>query len=137
MNGPDFFMRHVGYRLLPTDQQTQDAVTDADTLLRLSLTIQKSKKQRRIQTCWMVVTPQWVATNFKFLPALGFRQDMERKTAIKEALQSGDPCILLALGKRNMTARDLFVTYDPRAARLCSEGKVHTYDATQEKTWTS
>ena len=45
--------------------------------------------------------------------------------------------MLLALGKRTMAARDLFVTYDPRAARLCSENAVKTFDATKEKTWAS
>lgn len=136
MNGPEFFMAHVGYRLLPKEHHTDDAVSDADTLLSLAIS-QHTGKTLRLSSCWMVVTPQWVATSFKFLPHFGFRQDMERKTAIKEALQSGDPCILLALGKRSMTARDLFITYDPRTARLCSEGEVKTYDATQEKTWTS
>ena len=136
MNGPEFFMRHAGYRLLPSERHTQDAVADADTLLGLSLPLHTGKSLR-LSSCWMVVTPQWVTTSFKALPEHGFRHDMERKTAIEAALKSGEPCMLLALGKRTMAARDLFVTYDPRAARLCSEGEVKTYDATQEKTWTS
>ena len=136
MNGPDFFMRHVGYRLLPPDQHTKDAVTDANRLFGLSLALHTGKTLR-LSSCWMVVTPQWVATSFKALRSLGFRHDMERKTAIQAALKSGEPCLLLALGKRTMAARDLFVTHDPRAARLCSEGEVKTFDATQEKTWTS
>lgn len=136
MNGPDFFMRHVGYRLLPPDQHTKDAVTDANRLFGLSLALHTGKTLR-LSSCWMVVTPQWVATSFKALRSLGFRHDMERKTAIQAALKSGEPCLLLALGKRTMAARDLFVTHDPRAARLCSEGEVKTFDAAQEKTWTS
>jgi hypothetical protein len=36
-----------------------------------------------------------------------------------------------------MTARDLFVTYHPMAARECSQGHTKTYDATKEKSWTS
>ncbi len=136
MNGPEFFMRYVGYRLLPPDQHTKDAVTDANRLFGLSLALHTGKTLR-LSSCWMVVTPQWVATSFKTLTSLGFRHDMERKTAIQAALKSGEPCLLLALGKRTMAARDLFVTYDPRAARLCSEGEVKTFDATEEKTWTS
>ncbi len=136
MNGPEFFMRYVGNLLLPPDQHTQDAVTDANRLFSIALPLHTGKTLR-LSSCWMVVTPQWVGTSFKALAHLGFRQDMERKTAIKTALQSGEPCLLLALGKRTMAARDLFVTYDPRAARLCSEGEVKTFDATQEKTWTS
>jgi hypothetical protein len=84
-----------------------------------------------------VITPQWTATSFKASQDAGFRHDMERKSAISEALKAGEPCMLLALGKRTMSARDLFVTYDPRATRLCSEGQVKTFDATEEKTWTS
>lgn len=136
MNGPEFFMRHAGYRLLSPEQKTNDPVNDADTLFSLSLPLHTGKSLR-LSSCWMVVTPQWVATSFKAVAQAGFRQDMERKDAIEAALKSGEPCMLLALGKRTMAARDLFVTYDPRAARLCSENAVKTYDATKEKTWTS
>lgn len=136
MNGPEFFMRHAGYRLLLPAQKTNDPVNDADTLLGLSLPMHTGKSLR-LSTCWMVITPHWVATSFKAIPQAGFRQDMGRKDAIDAALKSGEPCMLLALGKRTMAARDLFVTYDPRAARLCSENAVKTYDATKEKTWTS
>jgi len=136
MNGPEFFMRHAGYRLLPPEQKTNEQVNDADTLFGLSLPLHTGKSLR-LSSCWMVVTPQWVATSFKAIPQADFRQDMERKDAIEAALKSGEPCMLLALGKRTMAARDLFVTYDPRAARLCSENAVKTFDATKEKTWTS
>lgn len=136
MNGPEFFMRHAGYKLLPPERQSRDEVKDASTLLSMSLPLHTGKSLR-LSTCWMVITPQWVATSFKAIDQAGFRQDMERRGAIDAALKSGEPCMLLALGKRTMLARDLFITYDPRAARLCSEGSVKTYDATKEKTWTS
>lgn len=136
MNGPAFFMRHAGYRLLPPEHRTDDPVADADTLFGLALPLHTGKTLR-LSSCWMVVTPQWVATSFKTVPEAGFRHDLARPEAIRMALKSGEPCLLLALGKRTMAARDLFVTHDPRAARLCSEGEVRTFDATQEKTWTS
>jgi hypothetical protein len=136
VNGPEFFMRYAGNRVLPTALQTGDAVSDADTLFGTALPLHTGKTLR-LSSCWMVITPSWVATSFKTETSAGFRHDKERKDAILEALRSGEPCMLLALGKRTMTARDLFVTHDPRAARLCSEGRVKTFDATQEKTWTS
>jgi hypothetical protein len=136
MNGPEFFMQYAGYRLLPAERHTNDSVTDSDSLFGMSLPLHTGKTLR-LSSCWMVITPQWVATSFKAVPETGFRHDMERKDAIHTALKSGEPCMLLALGKRTMGARDLFVTYDPRAARLCSEGAVKTFDATQEKSWTS
>jgi hypothetical protein len=136
MNGPEFFMQHAGYKLLPAERHTNDSVKDANTLLSMSLALHTGKTLR-LSSCWMVVTPHWVATSFKASEQAGFRQDMERKVAIDVALKSCEPCLLLALGKRTMEARDLFVTYDPRAARLCSEGSVKTFDATKEKTWTS
>lgn len=136
MNGPEFFMQHAGYRLLPPPLKTDDAVADADTLFGTALPL-NTGKTLRFSSCWMVVTPAWTATSFKALPEASFRHDMERRTAIHDALRSGHPCVLLALGKRTMTARDVFVTYDPRATRLCSEGEVKTFDATREKTWTS
>lgn len=135
MNGPEFFMRHAGYKLLPSERQTGDAIKDAITLLGMALPLHTGKSLR-LSTCWMVITPQWVATSFKAIDQVEFRQDLERKVAIDAALRSGEPCMLLALGKRNMSPRDLFITYDPRAAQLCSEGSVKTYDATKEKTWT-
>ncbi len=136
MNGAEFFMRHAGYRLLPSDLKTDDPVHDADKLFGLALPLHTGKTLR-LSSCWMVVTPQWVATSFKALPQTGFRPDMERKVAIDTALKSKEPCMVLALGKRTMTARDLFVTYDPRATRMCRQGEAKTYDATKEKTWTS
>jgi hypothetical protein len=136
MNGAEFFMRHAGYRLLPSELKTDDPVRDADQLFSLSLPLHTGKTLR-LSSCWMVITPQWVATSFKTLPEAGFRSDMERKTAIHTALKSKVPCMVLALGKRTMTARDLFVTYDPRATCMCSQGEARTYDATKEKTWTS
>ena len=135
MNGAEFFMRHAGYRLLPPDLKSDDPVTDADALFSLSLPL-NTGKTLRLSSCWLVVTPLWVATSFKTTPEAGFRLDLDRKAAIDMALKGNEPCMLLALGKRTMTARDLFVTYDPRAARLCSQGKTETFDATKEKTWT-
>ncbi len=136
MNGAEFFMHHAGYRLLPLDLKTDDPVHDANKLFRHSPPLHTGNKLR-LSSCWMVVTPQWVATSFKALPETGFRLDMERKVAIDTALKSKQPCMVLALGKRTMTARDLFVTYDPRATRMCRQGETKTYDATKEKTWTS
>lgn len=136
MNGAEFFMMHAGYRLLPKDLHSGDAVNDTEALFGRSLPLHTGKSLR-LSSCWMVVTPEWVATSFKAEASAGFRQDMERKAAIAEALRSGKPCMLLQLGKRTTRAADLFVTYDPRAARICSQGGAETFDATKDKAWTS
>lgn len=136
MNGAEFFMRHAGYRLLPEALVTGDAVHDAGSLFSVSLPLHTGSKLR-LSSCWMVVTPQWIATSFKALPEAGFRLGGERSAVMLEALKSGEPCLILALGKRTLEPRDLFVTYDPRATRICSEGSTRTLDATQEKWWTS
>jgi hypothetical protein len=136
VNGAEFFMRHAGYRLLPQDRQTGDAVTDADCLLGLALPL-NTGKTLRLSSCWMIVTPTWVATSFKALPSCGFRQDVEMAAARLDALRSGEPCMLLKLGKRTAAARDLFVTYDPRATRVCDAGHVETFDATRKPWWIS
>lgn len=136
MNGPEFFMMHAGYKLLPRERVTDDAVNDAQTLFEISLP-QNQGSTLRLSSCWMVVTPEWVATSFKVMPETGFRTDMKRPEAIRLALKSGQPCMILALGKRTLVPRDMFVTYDPRVTRMCSEGSTKTYDATQEKDWTS
>lgn len=136
MNGAEFFMRYAGYGLLPEAMCTGDAVDDARTLFGISLRL-NTGSTLRLSSCWMVVTPQWTATSFKALPEVGFRMGGERAAAILAALRSADPCLILALGKRTLEPRDLFVTYDPRATRICSEGSSKTLDATQEKWWTS
>jgi len=136
MNGAEFFMQHAGYRLLPAPMHSGDAVDDARALFSMSLPLHTGSTLR-LSSCWMVVTPHWVATSFKALPEAGFRLGGERAAAILEALRSGEPCLILALGKRTLEPRDLFVTYDPRATRLCSEGATCNFDATQEKWWTS
>ena len=136
MNGAEFFMRHAGYRLLPGAMHTGDAVHDARQLFGLSLT-QHTGAKLRLSSCWMVVTPDWVATSFKALPETGFRLDLERSAAMGMALRSGSPTLILALGKRTVAPRDLFVTHDPRITRICDAGSTRTLDATQEKWWTS
>ena len=130
-------MEHAGQKLLPRDKLTGDAIADANTTLTTSLPLHTGKSLR-LSSCWMVITPSGVVTSFKAHVSTGFdtKGTLTRAQAIEAALKSGEPCMLLALGKRTMTARDLFVTYDARAARLCSEGEVSTYDATKGKTWT-
>lgn len=71
------------------------------------------------------------------LPSTGFQTGLKRPDTLRMALKSGQPCLIMALGKRTVEPRDLFVTYDPRAVRMCSEGSTKTYDATLEKDWTS
>lgn len=136
MNGPEFFMKHAGYSLLPKDRATGDPVIDAEALFQISIPL-STGQSLRLSSSWWVVTPEFVATSFKVKVETGFRQDLTKPEAIRIALKSGQPCILLALGKRTLEPRDLFVTYDPRSARLCSEGKFSNFDATQEKDWIS
>ena len=136
MNGPEFFMKYAGYTLLPSERVSGDPVDDAKTLFQISLP-QNQGSFLRLSSCWMVVTPDWVATSFKVMPETGFRLDLKRPEAIRLALKSGQPCMILALGKRTLEPRDMFVTYDPRATHMCSEGETKKYDATQEKDWTS
>jgi len=136
MNGPELFMKYAGDRLLPNERATGDPVIDAEVLFQISIPLHTGQSLR-LSSSWWVVTPTFVATSFKVQNETGFRQDLTRPEAIRIALKSGQPCILLELGKRTLEPRDLFVTYDPRSARLCSEGKFKSFDATQEKDWIS
>ena len=136
MNSAQFFMRYAGDKLLPANMRTGDDGKDAATVLAIAHPLHTGKTLR-LSSCWMVITPTGVTTSFKALPSTGFDTSgtTERKVAIVAALKQGD-CMLLALSKRSMTAQDLFISYDARAARLCSPGEVKTFDATKEKTWT-
>lgn len=152
MNSAEFFMRYCGDKMLSADSRTGDAVKDAAAVLSMSHPLQTGSKLR-LSSCWMVITPTSVTTSFKADASSGFdtsgqsnkdkngklipeAKKTERKGAITAALKQGD-CMLLALSKRSMMPADLFITYDPRAARLCSPGLVTTFDATKEKQWTS
>ena len=130
-------MRYCGDKLLPDESRSGNDIKDAATVLAMSHPLYTGKSLR-LSSCWMVITPTGVTTSFKAHPSTGFDTSgkIERKNAIVAALKQGD-CMLLALSKRSMTPADLFITYDPRAARLCSPGEVITFDATREKTWTS
>lgn len=136
MNSAEFFMRYCGDKLLPVELRSSNDVKDAATVLAMSHPLHTGKTLR-LSSCWMVITSTRVTTSFKAHPSTGFDTSgkVERKDAIIAALKQGD-CMLLALSKRSMTPADLFITYDPRAARLCSPGEVNTFDATKEKTWT-
>jgi hypothetical protein len=136
MNGPEFFMKYAGYKLLPKDKVAGDPVDDAETLFQISLSL-STGQSLRISSSWWVITPDFLATSFKVQNDTGFRLDLTRQQAIRTALKSGQPCMLLALGKRTLKPRDMFVTYDPRATYLCDAGKSKIYDATQEKDWIS
>lgn len=137
MNSAEFFMKYAGDKMLPAELRTGNAIKDAATVLSMSHPLYTGKTLR-LSSCWMVITPEKVVTSFKAHPGTGFDTSgtVERKFAIPAALKSGD-CMLLALGKRTMTPQDLYITYDARAARLCSQDGVKTFDATKEATWTS
>ena len=138
MNSAEFFMIHCGYRMLPPDQRTGDTIADAAKVLSMSHPLHIPGKQLRLSSAWMVITPDKVTTSFKAHPSCGFDTSgtIDRKTAIREALKQGD-CMLLAFSKRSMQVSDLFISYDPRAARLCAPGETTTFDATENKEWTS
>ena len=135
MNGAEFFMKYAGYRLLPKDLHGDDPVVDTEKLFGIALPIYTGKTLR-LSSGWMVVTPSWVSTSFKAMPEMGFEVGGERQPTIAKALKTGEPCLILSMGKRTMAARDLFITYDPRATRYCSEASVRTTDSTKEKWWT-
>ena len=138
MNSAEFFMRYCGDRMLPTGQRTGDTIADAAKVLAISHPLNIPGKSLRLSSAWMVITPNRVTTSFKAHPSCGFDTSgqTDRKTAIREALKQGDS-MLLAFSKRSMQVADLFITYDPRAARLCAPGETRTYDATEDKEWTS
>ena len=136
MTGPEFFMKYAGWKLLPEEFRTGDAVADAADLFTRQLPHIKGSTQR-FSSIWMVVTPRWVATSFKVTAAAAFRTDLKKPDAIHMALKEETACLYLDLGKRTLKPADLFVTYDPRALRKCSQGKTKTTDHTKEKSWTS
>jgi hypothetical protein len=129
-------MRYCGDKLLPVELRSGNDVKDAATVLAMSHPLYTGKTLR-LSSCWMVITATGVTTCFKAHPSTGFDTSgkVKYKDAVDAALKQGD-CMLLELNKRSMTPAYLFITYDPRAKRLCKPGKVETSDATSEKTWT-
>ena len=135
MNGADFFMQHIGYRLLPKAMHTGDAVTDANALFSISLPLHTGKTLR-LSSSWWVITPNATYTSFKAMPDTGVIAGQVRQAVISSALKAGLPLLILVINKSPIYARDLFVTYDPRATRYCSDGGLRTVDSTLEKWWT-
>lgn len=139
MNGAEFFMEYAGKYLLPPTERTQDAIADAERLLNMSIAQYTAGKKLRLSSCWMVITQSEVFTTFKAHPASGFHvcPGAEFKPRVKAAAATGKPFMVLELGKRSTWARDLFVSYDARAVRLCGQGITETVNIKEDKKWTS
>jgi hypothetical protein len=112
-----------------------DAVTDANALFSISLPLHTGKTLR-LSSCWWVITPDATYTSVKAIPETGAIQGQLRQAVILSSLKTGLPLLILAIGKSPIYARDLFVTYDPRATRYCSDRSLRTVDSTLEKWWT-
>jgi hypothetical protein len=139
MNGAEFFMDYAGKYLLPPADRTEDAIADAERVLNMSLAQYTPGKKLRLSSCWMVITDSAVFTTFKAHPDTGFHvcPGAEFKLQVKAAAAMGRPFMVLELGKRSTWARDLFVSYDARAVRLCGQGITATVNIKEDKKWTS
>ncbi len=137
LNGCDFFMRHVGSKLLRPDQMTGKAIADTATALTVSMPLYTGSSLR-LSSCWMIVSESKVVTTFKALHECGFDTSgsTKQRDATIAALKSGKPSMLLQFSKATMSPADLFITYDARVARLCSPGNTKTFDATEWIEWT-
>jgi hypothetical protein len=139
MNGAEFFMEHAGYKLLPPGSRSDDVIADAEAVLGMSLPLYVAGKTLRLSSCWMVITPDAVTTSFKAHHSSGFDTSgkLDFKAAVRAAAGTGKPFMVLQLGKRSTAARDLFVSYDTRAVRMCGQGETQTINMKEDKRWTS
>lgn len=93
---------------------------------------------RRPSDTWMIISRERVLTRQRFaiipdaLPGLCV-VDMPETKAIYRHLQhwDGSPFCILSLEKKRLYLKDIFLTHDLRAVRVCSPRAVECFDFTQ------
>ena len=134
MNAPEFFVKHFGKKVWADVALTGDYIKDCRTMLRSSAWL-STGVQKRFSSAWAVITEDWTQTSFKVDDRAGIQSTMKHQDAVKAAMATGKPFLYLMLGMKSTVAEDLYLTYDPRALRVCGQGEVETVNTKEHKKW--
>ena len=134
MNTFEFFNQNFGRHLTP---QTDSLLIDAQTALSMNHNLLTGKASR-LSSGWAIVRPSrsslQLGVDCSGIEIVG--NTVSRFQAFIADLQAwrNEPRIYLVFDKRPVPIANLFVTYDPRAVRICSAKGVETFDFTQAPT---
>ena len=126
----DFFNQNFGRFLT---KQTGNAAADAQRALSSGHAMKKGGFPQRIASGWAIVRPDRPTMQFE-LAAAGIEfSRLTRYEAFQAELDAwdGSPRVFIEFDKKPVPIQNLFVTYDPRAVRICSPKGVETFDYTQ------
>lgn len=125
----EFFNSNFGRHFV---EQTGDAIADARAVLSGGHAMKKGGTAQRISSGWAIVRPGRSVLQMKFAATGVDYANEDRYTAFLAELQAwdGKPRILLTFDKKPIPVGNMFVTYDPRAVRICSPTGVETFDFT-------
>lgn len=124
-----FFNDHFG-RFLTA--QTGNPAADAQRALSSGHRMRKGGAAQRIASGWAVVRPGGSTMQFE-LAAEGIAYSAQtRYEAFRAELENWDstPRMFIEFDKKPVPVSHLFVTYDPRAVRICSPKGCETFDYT-------
>ena len=131
MNTFDFFNDNFGRHLTPT---TGNALADAQTALSMNHELLTGKASR-LSSGWGIVRPgrSSLQLGVKCTGIEIVGNTVSRFQAFIADLKAwkNEPRIYLMFDKRPVPIANLFVTYDPRAVRICSAKGVETFDFTK------
>lgn len=126
----NFFNENFGRYLIP---QTGSAAADAQRALSSGHVMKKGGAPQRIASGWAIVRPGKSTMQFE-LAAEGIEYSkLTRYEAFMAELDGwdGTPRIFIEFDKKPVPVNKLFVTYDPRAVRICSAKGCETFDYTR------
>jgi hypothetical protein len=126
----DFFNSNFGRFLT---EQTGHAAVDAQRALSSGHAMKKGGAPQRIASGWAIVRPGTPTMQFE-LAAAGIEYSKQtRYEAFLAELEhwDGTPRIFIEFDKKPVPVSNLFVTYDPRAVRICSPKGTESFDFTK------
>ena len=130
-----FFNDHFGRYLTA---QTGNPAVDAQRALSRGHAMKKGGDPQRISSGWAIVRPSAPTMQFDLAAdGIGYsRQTRYEAFGAELDAWDGTPRIFIVFDKKPVPVNNLFVTYDPRAVRICSHKGVETFDYTKppEKT---
>lgn len=114
-------------------EQTGYAAADAQRALSKGHLMKKGGAPQRIASGWAIVRPGRPTMQFELAAAGIDYSKLTRYEAFMAELDHWDdtPRIFIEFDKKPVPVNNLFVTYDPRAVRICSPKGTELFDYTK------
>lgn len=114
-------------------EQTGNPAADAQRALSKGHVMKKGGAPQRIASGWAIVRPGRPTMQFELAAAGIDYSKLTRYEAFLAELDhwDGTPRIFIEFDKKPVPVHNLFVTYDPRAVRICSPKGTEMFDYTR------